>query len=93
MIVDMHIFFHPNFDNALHSSFIHRQSLTKFVLRFTSTISQLKFFFFKDAYKKKNNLNVHEIILALSLQTYKIIPPLVERGLYCNHLVRPFTLS
>ena len=21
------------------------------------------------------------------------IPPLVERGLYCNHLVRPFTLS
>ena len=53
MIVDMHIFFHPNFDNALHSSFIHRQSLTKFVLRFTSTISQLKVFFFKDAYKIK----------------------------------------
>ena len=22
-----------------------------------------------------------------------IIPPLVERGLYCNHLARPFTLS
>ena len=22
-----------------------------------------------------------------------IIPPLIERGLYCNHLVRPFTLS
>lgn len=53
MIVDMHIFFHPNFDNALHSSFNHRQSLTKFVLRFTSTISQLKLVFFKDAYKEK----------------------------------------
>ena len=24
---------------------------------------------------------------------FDIIPPLIERGLYCNHLVRPFTLS
>ena len=55
MIVDMHIFFHPNFDNALHSSFNHRQSLTKFVLRFTSTISQLKFFFSRMHIKKNQS--------------------------------------
>ena len=27
------------------------------------------------------------------LNRFHIIPPLIERGLYCNHLVCPFTLS
>ena len=56
-----------------------------------------------DVTDKNNNvcfegLNILNSITAPSIDVMLplmlvIIPPLLERGLYCNHLVRPFTLS